>query len=198
MKIFDLFEARPNDFLSKEISASGSKIDYPGAREPEAPGPGLEDDLGVTDIGQLGPLGADPEAAPGAGPGPGAPEPDQMPEGPTAEPEIDAPIVPEPPSPYGDWSEMDSVDRRDRTFTHDLTGFNLRIRSLNIHPNRYLAQIYKGRKMIHAGKVDMPDGVEDPVQYIINIADKALNLEREEAPPAPPAPPAPEDPPAPL
>ena len=119
-----------------------------------------------------------------------------MPVGP-ADPEIDAPMVPEPPSAYGYWKETDSVDRRDRTFTHDLTGFNLRVRSLNIHPNRYLAQIYKGRRMIHAGKVDMPDGIEDPTQYIINIADKALNLKRQEDPSdeAPPTEMPPEMPP---
>ena len=48
-----------------------------------------------------------------------------------------------------------------------------------VHPDRYLAQLYKGKKMIHSGKKDVPDG-EDPIQYIIDVAERSLNIEQQD------------------
>ena len=195
MKIENLHEAHPGQFTGKELSSARyfkhrgggqgalpeeedefeAPVETPEAGaevEPSEVSPDEESpDLGVTGLDDLGgggggggPMGGGPpEPEPGMDPGMG--QGMEQPPAPVEQPEM-----------YGNWSEVESFDRRDKTFEHP-EGFRLRIRQLNASPTRYLAQLYKGKKVLDSGKVDTADN--DPVEYIVDIAERALNLESE-------------------
>ena len=164
MKLFTLSEAAPSDLMPDSPDPYGEQeapAVEPAAEPTAEPAPAeqlpsADADIDVDSLMDTDDLGQDPEIDTDFGP---------------MEQEILDPSEME----MSDWVEQESIDRRDRTFSH-VEGFYLRVRPLDTNDTKWLAQLYVDGRMLDKGFITVPDG-EDPTTYIQGVAEESLNLE---------------------
>ena len=166
MKLSALSEAAPSDLMPDSPDPYGGQdlaAEPAAPAEPEAPAaepaadeqlPSADADVDVDSLMDTSDLGQDPEIDTDFGP---------------MEQEVLDPSEME----MSDWIEQESIDRRDRTFSH-VEGFYLRMRPLDTNDTKWLAQLYVDGRMLEKGFITIPDG-DDPSTYIQGVSEEALN-----------------------
>lgn len=138
----------------------------------------------------------------GGGPSPDPFNMEQQPEPmddalpPESEPETPSDISDQPLT-YGNWQEvlevagLEGMDNRDRIMEHQPTGLKVRMRRLNVHPNKFLVQAWKGDKQETIRLIIDDDA--DPIQHILEKVESGLHIEDPDNPPTPEVPKPEED-----
>lgn len=91
-----------------------------------------------------------------------------------SEPEKGQQIAPPPPSPTTPTWKLFPLPNKKDVGLRRSDGFILRMRKLGSIPNKWLAQVFSGNKVLDKGQVIVPQDV-DPIAYIRDMADHMLD-----------------------